>query len=148
MPATKVPWPRPSPAVAPGSVARSTEATIRDPKSLRFWMPESTTAIEGCAAAKPGSLSFAQLSALFDSYGHTCDEEKLVLVFAFVGADVEPEDVEEAGLPSCTGRFGVIESSPPFFAALATRRRICLPLSVAATPVIDENWAVTCCLRT
>ena len=52
MPATKVPWPRPSPGESFGSVENFTFATIRLPKSLpRASTPESTIAIAGTEPA-------------------------------------------------------------------------------------------------
>jgi hypothetical protein len=52
MPATKVPWPRPSPDESFGSVENFTFATIRLPKSFRpVSTPESTIAIAGTEPA-------------------------------------------------------------------------------------------------
>src|SRR6476659_7669595 len=50
-PATKVPWPRPSPAELPASEVMFTCARTRPAKSLLFAsMPESTKAIDGVPA--------------------------------------------------------------------------------------------------
>ena len=56
IPATKVPWPRPSPGESFGSVLSLTFASTRLPKSARFSIPESTTAIVGAPGPGVGAL--------------------------------------------------------------------------------------------
>ena len=46
----------------------------------------------------------------------------------------------------CTAASGVIESSPPL-SGCVTSATIWSPVSVAATPVIDENWSLICWRR-
>src|SRR5215203_4990868 len=47
IPATIVPWPRPSPLDSANERDSLTDALIRPKKSERFWIPESTIAIAG-----------------------------------------------------------------------------------------------------
>src|SRR6185312_10841626 len=56
---------------------RLTLAITRLPKSLRFWMPESTIAIAG-ALPRNVERSPGQRNALPDSYGHSCVEVSFV----------------------------------------------------------------------
>ena len=59
MPATNVPWPKPSPEEFVPVLVRSTRASTREPKSERyFWMPESTIAMVGAFDA--GQFQFGE----------------------------------------------------------------------------------------
>src|SRR3954466_4355017 len=93
-PATKVPWPRPSPAELFGSVLRLTEASRREPKSSRLWTPESTIAIVGMFAATVAFWSPSQLFELPVSYGQSWF------------------DVQRTLPLTCAGASGVIERRP------------------------------------
>src|SRR5438046_3289251 len=78
MPATKVPWPRPSPGELPGSVVRFTFAAMRPANSGRVAsMPESTIAIVAAGAA--GLVPLAQYFCTPVTNGH----------FSVVGAQTE-----------------------------------------------------------
>ena len=76
MPATKVPWPRPSPAELFGSVDRLTLARTRLPKSARpVWIPESITAIVGAVGPATGAVLPLQFADTPDSYGQSWLDE-------------------------------------------------------------------------
>src|SRR6478672_6597735 len=76
MPATNVPWPRPSPGESFGSVENLTFARTRFPKSARpDWIPESTIAIVGTDPGF-GASQPLQYFATPVSYGHSWFELK------------------------------------------------------------------------
>src|SRR5690349_10899509 len=84
-------------------------------------MPESTTAIVGTLLDGIEVLSLTQPSEIFDSYGQSCVEDHLTSPLV------------------CSAAFGVIASRPP--EPLSTSFASCLPVSVTARPLIDENCA-------
>src|ERR1044072_6552580 len=112
MPATKVPWPRPSPAELFASDVRLTLATMRPAKSAReASIPESTMAIVGVAADIP----FAQNFWTPETKGQRCLLESVPASWIW-------ESV-------------VIAAIPVFCASLT----ICAPVRLAATPLTEEN---------
>src|SRR5438105_15728417 len=77
MPATKVPWPRPSPGELPGRVVSVTCFTTRPPKSARdASIPESTIAIAGGFGSEP-FVTLAQPRATPETKRHCCRFDKL-----------------------------------------------------------------------
>ena len=114
IPATNVPWPRPSPGELPGSVVRLTSAAIRPANSGRVAsMPESTTAI--VAAGAPGFAPLAQYFCTPVTYGH----------FSFAGGGARAERRTRAS--------GVIAVT----CLSAATARICVPVRSTATPSIE-----------
>ena len=113
IPATKVPWPRPSPGESCGSVLSLTFASTRFPKSARFSIPESTTAIVGAFGPGVGALTPVQFWDTPLSYGHSWLE-----LYALTCT----------GTSAVTIRFGLFASLPSLSS-----------LTVAATASIEPS---------
>ena len=97
IPATNVPWPRPSPAELFGSELRLMEAITREPKSSeRESIPLSTTAIAGCLSSVCNDSSLVQLPEAPATYGQSWKFENIGLILPL----------------TCVGASGVIESRP------------------------------------
>ena len=119
MPATKVPWPRPSPGELPGSVVRFTFAAMRPANSGRVAsMPESTIAIVAAGAA--GLVPLAQYFCTPVTNGHF----SFVVVAAAAVAVVEERR---------TGASAVIAVT----CLWAATARIWAPVRATATPSIE-----------
>src|SRR5689334_12369026 len=109
MPATNVPWPRPSPDELFGSVLRLTDASSREPKSARFSTPESTIAIVGRFAAMVAFWSPSQLFETPLSYGQSWFDVHFALPLVVA---VVLEVVELIVPLTATGASGVIAFRP------------------------------------
>ena len=69
MPATMVPWPRPSPGDSLLELESLTDATILFPKSSRFSMPESMIAIPGACGAGDQNEPQSEFSRIAEGHG-------------------------------------------------------------------------------